>query len=78
MGPDEFKREFLCEPSLDEEYLYYFDLWIKYRKLIHYLSVSQNREAYRIHKEIFEGLPKNDKYYEAKGNSLRFYEKEYR
>ena len=76
MGPDEFKREYLCEPNLDEEYLYYFDLWMEYRKLTWHSPISKSKEVYRLHKEMFEGIPRNGKYYQAKDDSFRFYEKD--
>lgn len=67
----QFKQQYLCERIIDEEYNYLLSLWVEYRKRTHDMPRSMNREAMKIHKELFYGIGKGEKYKLAKRESLR-------
>jgi hypothetical protein len=71
MQEQDFKQLFMASHITDEEYGMYLELWIKYRKLTRNMPQSMSREAFGIHKEIFFGLTKNEKYHAAKQESSR-------
>jgi hypothetical protein len=74
MNQTEFRQEYLCEWVVDEEYQPLLDLWIEYRKQTHDLPASMGREALKIHKSLFDAVPKDKNYQQAKIESLRIIE----
>jgi len=71
MSEIDFKKEYLGERIVDEEYQFLLNLWLEYRKQTDHLPVSKNKEAYRIHRLLFGNVHKGEKYQQAKMESLR-------
>lgn len=74
MKPEIFEELYLGEWKQDEEYKMYYDLWMEYRKRTNHLERNESKYCRKVHKELFEHVPKNKKYQEAKIETARIFE----
>lgn len=68
-----FESQVLGHFEIDQEYEFYLDRWLEYRRRTEPYSCNA-RDIARIKEEIFSFLPKNEYFFKAKIDSLRLYE----
>lgn len=70
---DEFKQLIYGSFKRDEDYEACLNLWFEYRRQTDHLPASKNQECLKIHRKLFEGIPRDEKYQRAKLESARKY-----
>lgn len=67
----DFRKELFGESIRDAEYDAFYEKWMDYRRQTNHLPTSANQECLKIHRKLFEGIPKNEKYQRAKIDTAR-------